>query len=70
MSDHFTIISVVMVKWGKKYGPEYVNRLAAGLLRNAPRNCSFQMICFTDDTAGVTSAVQCRWGRRALFTDE
>ena len=24
-------ITVLMVKWGTKYGPEYVNRLAAGV---------------------------------------
>jgi hypothetical protein len=53
-------ITVVVVKWGNKYGPEYVNRLAAGLLRNAPRDVSFQMICFTDDSAGVSHVVQCR----------
>jgi hypothetical protein len=56
-------VSIVLIKWGTKYGPEYVNRLAAGLRRhhNTETVSSFRILCFTDCTDGVDeSSVECR----------
>jgi hypothetical protein len=52
-------LTVVMVKWGTKYGPEYVNKLARGVCKHLPVQPT--IVCFTDDGAGVDAAlVQCR----------
>ena len=50
--------NVVCMKWGTKYGPEYVNRLYGMLLRNLTG--PFRLVCFTDDIAGIRSEVQCQ----------
>jgi hypothetical protein len=41
------------MKWGSRYGPDYVNRLRSMVMRNTRRATRF--ICFTDDTAGITA---------------
>lgn len=51
-------ITVVCVRWGDKYGPEYVERLASGVRRNLRRRYTF--FCFTDDVLaldGMTGVV-------------
>lgn len=48
---------VLCMKWGTKYGPEYVNRLYAMVRRHLPGE--FQFVCLTDDDRGVRSDVQC-----------
>jgi len=45
------------MKWGKLYGPEYVNRLYAMVNRNL--SYPFKMVCFTDDETGIIPEVQC-----------
>lgn len=57
-----TGITVVCVKWGKKYGPDYVNNLYNALMRHQPAapECKIiNMLCFTDDSAGIDGAVVC-----------
>lgn len=49
------VVNVVCLKWGSKYGPEYVNRLYAGVKRNTTVN--FKFWCFTDDATGIISEV-------------
>lgn len=49
------MINIVCLKWGTKYGPEYVNRLYAGIKRNT--TVEFKFWCFTDDAAGIDSEV-------------
>lgn len=39
------------LKWGTKYGPEYVNNLYAGVKRNL--TVPFNFICITDDAQGL-----------------
>jgi hypothetical protein len=48
---------VICMKWGTKYGPEYVNRLYAMVRRHLSGD--FHLVCLTDDTAGIRSEVQC-----------
>lgn len=48
---------VLCMKWGTKYGPEYVNRLYAMVRRNLSGN--FNFVCLTDDTRGIRREVQC-----------
>jgi hypothetical protein len=45
------MINIVCVKWGTKYGPEYVNRLYYGVKRNITIPFSFH--CFTEDITGI-----------------
>lgn len=49
--------TVLCMKWGAKYGPDYVNRLYGMVARNLRR--PFRMVCLTDDPAGVRAEVTC-----------
>jgi hypothetical protein len=48
---------ILCMKWGTKYGPEYVNRLY-GMVRRHLRG-DFRFVCLTDSGTGVRSEVQC-----------
>lgn len=43
------------MKWGTKYGADYVNKLYGMVSRNI--TLPFQMVCFTDDPTGINPAV-------------
>ena len=45
------------MKWGTKYGPEYVNRLYAMVRRHLRGD--FRFVCLTDRSDGMRSEVQC-----------
>lgn len=46
------------MKWGTRYGPEWVNRLAAMVRRNT--TWAIRFVCFTDDPTGIRSDVECQ----------
>ena len=48
---------VLCMKWGTKYGPEYVNRLY-GMVRRHLKG-DFRFVCLTDDHRGIVPEVQC-----------
>jgi hypothetical protein len=48
--------NVLCIKWGRKYGSEYVNRLYRGVESNLSR--PFRFVCLTDDPSGIVSGVQ------------
>lgn len=48
---------ILCMKWGTKYGPEYVNRLYAMVRRHLRGD--FRFVCLTDDGSGVRSEVEC-----------
>ncbi len=48
---------VLCMKWGTKYGPEYVNTLYAMVRRNLRGD--FRFVCLTDDAAGIRPEVEC-----------
>ena len=50
-------VTVLCMKWGSKYGPEYVNRLYAMVARRLGQ--PFRFVCLTDDPAGVGPDVAC-----------
>ena len=67
--------NVVCIKWGKKFGVEYVNKLYNAVQRNLSLKHSF--ICLTDDAEGIVAGVEtfdipradlkiC-WNKLALF---
>ncbi len=43
--------NVICIKWGKAFGPEYVNRLYSGTRRNLLRDIRF--LCMTEDARGL-----------------
>ncbi len=78
-SDRF----VVCMKWGTKYGPEYVNRLYAMVRRHL--SGPFRLVCLTDNTEGIRAEVECfpiprldlppgiperGWTKLATFTED
>ncbi|MEM9170080.1 MAG: hypothetical protein AAGC56_10540 [Pseudomonadota bacterium] len=48
--------TVVCMKWGARYGPEYVRRLYAAVRRHVTGDLRF--VCFTDDPAGCGAGVE------------
>lgn len=50
--------TVVCMKWGSRYGPEYVNALANMVARNTRRET--RLVCFTDDPGGIEGGVETR----------
>lgn len=50
--------NIVCMKWGTKFGPEYVNRLSAMVRKNMHR--PYQLTCFTENPAGIEDSVVIR----------
>ncbi len=48
--------TIVTLKWGDRYGPEYVNRLASSVRRHLKP--PYRFVCFTDKPEGIDSAVE------------
>ena len=48
---------IICMKWGDKYGPEYVNKIYGMLLRNITP--PFRLVCLTDDPTGIREEVIC-----------
>lgn len=49
---------LICMKWGDKFGPEYVNRLYAMARRNITGD--FRLVCFTDKTQGLRPEIETR----------
>lgn len=73
------MINIACLKWGTKYGPEYVNRLYNGIEKNS--TLPFELHCFTDDNSGIidevkvhdlphSDAVSSWWNKIWLFSNE
>ncbi|MBS0229402.1 MAG: glycosyltransferase [Proteobacteria bacterium] len=50
------MVNVLCIKWGTKYGPEYVNRLRSMVKRNLSREHRF--VCLTDDRSGIDPDIE------------
>lgn len=50
------MINVLCLKWGGRYGPEYVNRLYRAVCRHL-RPSRFVFTCITDDKAGLLDPI-------------
>ena len=48
---------ILCMKWGTKYGPEYVNRLYGMVARHL--RGPFRFVCLTDRSEGIRPEVQC-----------
>lgn len=48
--------NVICIKWGTKYGPDYVNRLYGMVRRNL--SAPFRFVCLTDDTRGLAPGIE------------
>ncbi len=49
--------TVICMKWGDRYGSDYVNKLYNMVSRSTQRPLRF--ICLTDDRSGIASEVEC-----------
>jgi hypothetical protein len=49
-------VNVLCIKWGTKYGPEYVNKLRSMVARNLSRPHRF--VCLTDDRGGIEPDIE------------
>ena len=52
-----TKVNILCMKWGSKYGADYVNKLYSMVARNLSK--PFRFICLTDDAKGLMSNVEC-----------
>jgi hypothetical protein len=50
-------ITIVCMKWGDSFGPEYVNKLYSGVRRHIRRH-TFDFICYTDKPDGIRDEVK------------
>lgn len=72
------MINIVCLKWGVKFGPEYVNKLYNSISRNISK--PFKFHCFTDNSAELNSNVIVHklpydnlsgwWNKLYLFSNE
>lgn len=60
-------VNVLCIKWGKKYGPEYVNKLRAMVARHLSRPHRF--VCLTDDAAGIDPTIEVKDIPKVGFAD-
>jgi hypothetical protein len=50
--------TVICIKWGSRYGADYVNRLQSMIDRHSNRDT--RLVCFTDDADGIDPKVEIR----------
>lgn len=50
--------TLLCLKWGARYGSDYVNRLYSMAMRNTSR--PLRVVCFTDDPVGIRPEVEIR----------
>jgi len=48
-------VNIITLKWGNRYGAEFVNRLRSAVARNLSR--AHRFVCFTDDGKGIGPGV-------------
>lgn len=51
-------VNIICIKWGTKFGPEYVNRLHSMVKRNITRD--YRFICLTDRAEGIETDIDVR----------
>ena len=71
-------VNVVCLKWGTKYGVEYVNKLYSAIAKNT--KIPFKFHCFTDDASGLDKKIIAHdlpyknlegwWNKLYLFSDD
>ncbi len=77
------LVNVITMKWGDKYGVDYVNRLYRGVAKNLQRPARF--VCFTERPEGIEPFIEtlplphfdapashewCNWRKISLFRDD
>ena len=50
--------NVICIKWGTKFGPEYVNRLYKMVQKNL--SLPHRFVCFTDSAEGLAEGIEVR----------
>ena len=54
--SHFMTQTVICMKWGNRYGSDYVNRLYSMIKRHSSRPT--RLVCYTDDVSGIDEGVE------------
>lgn len=50
------MLQIVFVKWGERYGPDYVNGLKRSICENTQAKLKF--VCITDNSVGLDEAIE------------
>ena len=50
--------TIICMKWGSRYGPEFVNRLYNSIKRHTKRTT--KLYCFTEDIKGINKNIICK----------
>lgn len=61
------LVNVICIKWGQKYGSDYVNRLHAMVSRHL--TLPHRFVCFTDDKSGIDEHIDARDIPKVGFDD-
>jgi hypothetical protein len=60
-------VNVLCIKWGTKYGPDYVNKLFSMVSRNL--TLPFRFVCLTDAAAGIDPRIEVKEIPKVGFKD-
>ena len=66
-SSEQNTVNVICIKWGKKYGSDYVNTLHSMVSRHLSR--PFRFVCFTDDFEGINDDIEVKAIPKIGFKD-
>ena len=50
--------TIICMKWGTRYGPEFVNKLFKSIQKHTKR--STELYCLTDNTQGIDKNIRCK----------
>lgn len=56
MMNKGTVVNLICLKWGTRYGPHYVNTLHAGVKRHLHR--PYRFVCVTDNPANLAAGIE------------
>jgi tetratricopeptide (TPR) repeat protein len=74
--SEYKALSVVCVKYGTKYGSDYVNKLYHGVQKNL--TCPHKFICYTEDPSGLDKEIEIAplqkgfdgwWNKASIFNN-
>lgn len=60
-------VNVLCIKWGNKYGPDYVNKLYSMVSRNL--TLPFRFVCLTDNPEGISPQIEVKDIPKVGFED-
>ena len=66
------VITIVLLKWGTKYGQEYVTSLTTSIRRHLNNSLNYRIVCFTDsvDASCLDEFVSYRYSNNSFLSNK